>query len=74
MTFEESHLFRSKVWQSLAGVLREWGILLNTTVRTERHERHGNSQKPLRDLPEMCASLSINHDLISPSAWSSMGL
>lgn len=73
MTFEKSHLFESEVLRSLAGVPGKWGLLLNTTVRTERHKRHGNIQKPLGGLPELSASLSINHDLISPSAWSSMG-
>ena len=53
----------------------EKGGVLNPTVeqKTGRHKRPRNIQKPLGDLPKMCASLSINHDLISPSAWSSTG-
>lgn len=57
------------------GFLGNGGVLLNTSVeqKTGRHRRPGNIQKPPRDLPEMCFSLGINHNLISPSAWSSMG-
>lgn len=57
------------------GFLGNGGVWLNTTVEQKmgRHKRPGNIQKPLGELPKMCASLSINHDLISPSAWSSTG-
>lgn len=76
MTFEASPVFGSEVLSSPEGVPGKWGgVLLNTTVEQKigRHKRPGNIQKPLGDLPKMCASLSINHDLISPSAWSSTG-
>lgn len=69
-------IFGSEVLSSPGGVLgkRERGVL-NPTVeqKTGRHKRPRNIQKLLGDLPKMCASLSINHDLISPSAWSSTG-
>lgn len=75
MTFEASHIWE---WSSVIprrGFLGNGGVWLNTTVEQKmgRHKRPGNIQKPLGELPKMCASLSINHDLISPSAWSSTG-